>query len=101
MERAALVQALAAIVGPGGVSDAAHDQLAYEYDASFDTHLPTLIVWPTSTQQVVEVVRLANRVGLPVVPRGAGTGIAGGSIPTRGGLVVCTTRMTRLLALDH
>ena len=88
MDRAALVRALGRIVGPGGVSDAAHDQLVYEYDASFDTHPPTLIVWPTSTAQVAEVARLANVVGLPVVARGAGTGLAGGSVPTRGGIVV-------------
>jgi glycolate oxidase len=100
MDQAAFIQALRRIVGPTGVSDAAHDQLVYEYDASFDTHPPTLIVWPTSTREVVEVVRLANRAGVPVVPRGAGTGIAGGAIPTRGGLIVCTTRMNRLLSLD-
>jgi glycolate oxidase len=100
MEQAALVQALRRIVGPDGVSGADHDQLVHEYDASFDTHLPTLIVWPTTTEQVVQVVRLARQAGMPVVPRGAGTGLAGGSVPTRGGLIVSTTRMKRLLALD-
>ena len=100
MEQAQFIQALERIVGPGGVSAAVHDRLVYEYDAAFDTHLPTVIVWPTATQQVVEIVRLANRAGVPVVARGAGTGLAGGAIPTRGGLVVCTTRMKRLLSLD-
>ena len=100
MEQTELRQALARIVGADGVSDAEHVRLVYEYDASFDTHLPALIVWPRSTREVVEVVRLANRAGVPVAPRGAGTGIAGGAIPTRGGLIVCTTRMNRLLSLD-
>jgi glycolate oxidase len=95
-----LVPALRRIVGHGGVSTATHDQLAYEYDASFDTHLPAVVVWPTTTAQVVEIVQLANAAGVPLVPRGAGTGIAGGAIPTRGGIVVVTTRMNRLLALD-
>src|SRR5215203_5978174 len=51
VDQATLMAALRRIVGPGGVSDAAHDQFAYEYDASFDTHLPTVVVWPTTTSQ--------------------------------------------------
>ncbi|MCC6628814.1 MAG: FAD-binding protein [Chloroflexi bacterium] len=100
MDTAALVQGLRRIVGENGVSAEAHDQLVYEYDASFDTHVPAVVVWPTTPSQVVEIVHLANAAGVPLVPRGAGTGIAGGAIPTRGGIVVVTTRMNRLLALD-
>lgn len=101
MDQLALVAALEQIVGRGGVGSAPHEQLVYEYDASFDIHQPTVVVWPTTTDQVVGIVAVANRFGLPIVPRGAGTGIAGGSIPTRGGIVVVTTRMNRLLSVDY
>lgn len=103
-ETPALAQVIAQlerIVGPGGVAGDEAVQLVYEYDASFDTHQPTVVVWPTTTAQVVAIVRLARQLGLPVVPRGAGTGLAGGSVPTRGGIVVATTRMNRLLAIDY
>lgn len=100
MDQAAFLAALEQIVGRDGVSTAEHDRLVYEYDAAFDTHQPAFIVWPTTTRQIVEIVRLANHAGVPVTARGAGTGLAGGAIPTRGGLVVVTTRMNRLLALD-
>ena len=88
------------IVGQDGVSDAEHDQLVHEYDASFDTHLPTLVVWPTSTRQVVEVVKVARQAGVPIVPRGAGTGLAGGSVPTRGGLIVSMLSIRDLMRVD-
>ena len=95
MERAELVAALERIVGVANVLHRPADMLNYESDGTIAAHLPTFVVWPTSTQQVVEVVRLARQADVPIVPRGAGTGIAGGSIPTRGGLIVCTTRMNR------
>jgi glycolate oxidase len=61
---------------------------------------PDLVVLPEGTQQVSQVVRAVRRAGLPIVARGAGTGLSGGAIPVRGGVVVALTRMTRLLEVD-
>jgi glycolate oxidase len=55
---------------------------------------------PQTTEQVVEVVRYANRVGLPIVPRGAGTGLSGGALAVKGGIVLATTRMNRIVWVD-
>ena len=79
---------------------APEDVLVYEYDYGLDRHPPDLVVFPRSTTEVATAVRLAAEAGVPVVARGAGTGIAGGSIPIRGGLIVSLTRMNRILEID-
>ena len=100
-----LVERLEQIVGPGGVFHGAGDLLVYEYDGSVDgavdTALPSAVVLPTSTEQVAAVVRLANELSLPVVARGAGTGLSGGAVAQRGGIIVSLTRMDRVLEIDR
>jgi glycolate oxidase len=76
------------------------DLLAYEYDASNFTAPPDLAVLPGSAEEVAAVLRIAARHGAPVVPRGAGTGVAGGALPVVGGIVVATTRLNRILSFD-
>src|SRR5262245_54913726 len=58
-----------------------------------------LVVFPPNTGEIVACVRIANEHGLPVVPRGSGTGLAGGSTPIGDALVVVTTKMTRILEI--
>jgi glycolate oxidase len=99
--RSDLAGRMAAVVGerncisdPGGL-------LVYECDGL--THgrtRPSLVVLPGSTEEVVEVVKLAGAAGVSVVPRGAGTGLSGGARPTPGCVVVCLSRMDRVLAVD-
>jgi glycolate oxidase len=101
MERVELVAALARIVGWENVVHRSADLLNYESDGTIAAHLPNVVVLPTSTAQVVEVVKLANRAGISIVPRGAGTGLAGGAVSTRHGIVVVTTRMNRILQVDY
>jgi glycolate oxidase len=75
--------------------------LVYECDGL--THgrtRPGLVVLPGSTEEVVEVVRIAQAAGLPIVPRGAGTGLSGGARPTPGCVVVGLSRMNRILGVD-
>jgi glycolate oxidase len=73
----------------------------YDCDAyTIEKSLPTAVVLPQTTEQVVELVRYANRVGLPIVPRGAGTGLSGGALAVNGGVVIATTRMNRILWVD-
>jgi glycolate oxidase len=95
-----LVRELQAIVGRDGVIHAPEDLLVYEYDATIERGLPEAVVLPTTAEQVSQVVKLARRRGLPVVARGAGTGLSGGAIPAAGGILLVMTRMKRILEID-
>jgi glycolate oxidase len=75
--------------------------LAYSYDATPGLkQRPVCVVLPTSTAQVADVLKLAHREKIPVVTRGAGTGLSGGSVPVPGCIVLCTARMNRILEVD-
>jgi len=76
------------------------EMLAYEYDATIEKALPQVVVFPTSAEQVSEAVRIALEAKLPIVPRGAGTGLSGGAVAALGGVVVALTRMKRILEVD-
>lgn len=96
----ALKQELFRIVGQDGVI-VAHDQkLVYSYDASFDTHMPDIVVLPQSTAEVSAVMTVAARHGVPLVARGAGTGLSGGALPLKGGILMALTRMRTIHAID-
>ncbi|GEJ56139.1 FAD-linked oxidase C-terminal domain-containing protein [Anaeromyxobacter diazotrophicus] len=96
-----LVHRMAAVVGAEHcISDPA-DLLVYECDGL--THgrtTPALVVLPATTDEVARVVKLASEAGLPIVPRGAGTGLSGGARPVPGCVVVGLSRMTRVLGVD-
>ena len=80
------------------------DLAAYAYDAwgaSGERHLPDAVVFPASTDEVAGVVQVAAYHGVPVIPRGAGTGYAAGAAPQHGGIVVCLTRMNRILGVER
>ncbi len=91
---------LAAVVGPKGYLDQPEDLALYEYDGSVDRGRPDLVVFPRSTEDVVSIVNITRKHGVPVVGRGAGTGLSGGSIPVEGGVVVAFARMNRILEID-
>lgn len=88
-------------VGPRAVLHRAADLLLYEYDGSIDKGRPECVVFPRRTEEVVEVVRIAADHSLPLVGRGAGTGLSGGVIPTRGGVMIGFSRMNRILEVDY
>ena len=101
MDHLQLAEELKRVVGARGVVDAAAALMTYEADACvMDLHAPNIVVLPTSTEHVAAVVRLAGAAGVPIVPRGAGTGLAGGATPTSGGVVISTTRMDKILEVD-
>ncbi|HEU4329239.1 MAG TPA: FAD-linked oxidase C-terminal domain-containing protein [Roseiflexaceae bacterium] len=101
MNRAQLVDELRRIVGPRAVVDDPAALLTYDADGCvMDTHTPSVVVLPSDTEQVAAVVRLALKAGVPIVPRGAGTGLSGGATPTSGGIVISLTRMDRVLEVD-
>ncbi|MCU0683671.1 MAG: FAD-binding protein [Polyangiaceae bacterium] len=97
----AVVARFAAIVGAEHCISRPEQLLAYECDGltSFRVR-PGLVVLPASTDEVVRVVKLAHAEGLPIVPRGSGTGLSGGAMPVPGGLVLGLSRLKRILAID-
>src|SRR2546430_12272244 len=72
-----------------------------KYDAFIDRCTPDVVVLPASTEDVAAIVKIAAHHNVPVVPRGAGTGLSGGAIPIYGGIVIVFTRMNRILAIDY
>jgi glycolate oxidase len=100
--KAALRRELEAIVGPGGVLSDPDELLVYESDGlTLFRALADFVVFPTSSEHVAAVVKLAHREGLPFVARGAGTGLSGGCLPAEGGLVLSMMRMNRVLEVDY
>ena len=95
-----LIKELEAIVGEMYLVHDPTDLFVYEYDGSVDKALPVAVVLPASTEEVSGVVKAARRHGVPVIPRGAGTGLSGGAIASRGGIVIALTRMTGILEID-
>jgi glycolate oxidase len=75
-------------------------RICYSYDATGNRFLPDAVAFPVDAEEVRQVVLLANRHRFPVVPRGAGSGFSGGSLPVRGGVVLSTERMDRIVAID-
>ncbi len=89
-------QKLIEIVGQENFTDDLIDLVSYSYDASHFTSRPFCGVWPQKAEQISEVLKLANREKIPVIPRGAGTGLAGMAIPVKGGIVLDLNRMNRI-----
>ena len=109
---AALAEALARIASPTRVSTTPPDRIAYARDlwprgllgvraGDVAPFPPDVVVWPESTREVQAIVRLAVERKVPIVPFGAGSGVCGGTLPLRGGMVVDTKRMKRLVSLDE
>ena len=96
----AIGDALREIVGSTAVLDSPEELMLYEYDGGLQRSTPQAVVFPSNTQQVVEVVKLAAAENLPLLARGAGTGLSGGAIAISGGIVLSTARMNRILELD-
>ncbi len=95
-----LITAVERIVGPRGYLHRPEDLTLYEYDGSVDKARPDIVVFPRSTEDVVALVKLANQFEIPVIGRGAGTGLSGGAIPREGGMVVAFARMNKILEID-
>mgnify|MGYP001161815633 CR=1 FL=1 len=100
MNRNHLILELSRIVGADSVLSRPEDVLVYEYDASFETHAPDVVVLPQTTAQVSQIVRLAAAHNLPLVARGAGTGLSGGAVPLQGGILLVLTRMKAIKTID-
>ena len=97
-----ITHSLAEIVGPEYVSTAAEDRYFYGREPGLmPPHAPDYIVLPKSTDEVQQIVALANRENIPVVPMGAGLSLTGLVIPLKGGIVVDMKRMNRILEVNE
>jgi glycolate oxidase len=96
----ALFQQIEKLLGPRGYLYKPEDLTLYEYDGGVDKSRPDLVVFPQSTADVISIVKLAAEYNLPLVGRGAGTGLSGGAIARAGGIVVSFSRMNRILEVD-
>lgn len=96
-----VVRLLEDIVGAENVTTDATDMLCYSYDATQQTFLPDAVVFPESAEQISLIMKMANVENIPVFPRGAGSGFSGGSLPTKGGIVLVTSRMDQILEIDE
>ncbi len=98
-----VVEELREIAGVGNVLVDDEKIEAYSHDetsAEEYGHMPEVVVLATTTAQVAAIVKLANRLHIPVTPRGAGSGLSGGAIPQFGGILLSLEKMTRLIELD-
>jgi glycolate oxidase len=97
-----LIERLRAVVGRDGLITTPSELLVYECDGfTIEKNRPDVVVFPASTEQVVEIVRICNERDVPFLPRGAGTSLAGGCLPVGGGVVISLARLKRILEVDY
>ncbi len=101
MMDSAIIEQLQQAIGAEKVLSSPVDLIAYSFDGTFEQHLPDVAVLPETNEEVSAVVRIASQYDVPIVPRGMSSGLAGGSIPIRGGIVLSLTRMNRILEIDE
>ncbi len=97
--RYALINEIAALIGPEHLLTAPEDCWTYAYDATDQARMPEAVVFPGSAAQISQILRLANEHRFPVTPRGAGSGRSGGAVPIAGGVVLVLTRLNRILEI--
>lgn len=95
-----LVQDIINIVGNENLMLALEDRICYSFDATFIDYLPDMVVRPGSQDELIKVVTLAHQQQVPIVPRGAATGLSGGSVPVQGGIALELTRLNRIIEID-
>ncbi len=100
--RASIVAAMREIVQGEGVIDQAEELAPYESDAlTAYAQRPLLVVLPETTEQICAILRWCNEHGVRVVPRGAGTSLSGGALPSEDGIVLALSRLRRILEIDY
>lgn len=96
-----IINRLRDILGDKGLLTEKIDLAAYSYDGTTSWQgTPEVVVFPITAEQVSWIMKLATEHRIPVTPRGAGSNLSGGSVPVSGGIVLCTTRMNKILEID-
>ncbi len=101
MVKGSFIKKLKKLLGEEGISTNIEDLLCYSFDATQKEYMPQVAAFPQDTHQVQEILQLAWEEEVPVIPRGAGSGFTGGSLPVKGGMVVSTERFDRILEIDE
>lgn len=102
MFNSSTLKKLKEIVGRENVFDSYESRIAYSYDAApIKPQLPAAVIRPSNVEQVSQIVRLANEERFSIVPRGSGTGLSGGTIPTEHSIVLLTNHWNRILEIDE
>jgi glycolate oxidase len=96
-----LRRGLADFLGAGAILSAPEDMVLYEYDGSVEKARPDLVVFPSTTEEVARIVKLSAKHDVPIVGRGAGTGLSGGALARGGGIMLVFARMNRILEIDY
>lgn len=96
----ALIGQIAEKIGKENVLHSPVELLSYGFDATLDEGKPDCIVFPRKTQHVSDIMKIAWEHGIPVTPRGTGSGLSGGSVPAAGGIVLAVTRMNKILEIN-
>src|SRR5258708_2340496 len=97
-----LIDRLRGIVGRDAFLTSPSELLVYECDGfTIEKNKPDVVVFPTTTEQVVQVVKLCNELDVPFLARGAGTSLSGGCLPVGGGVMITLSRMKRILEVDY
>lgn len=91
---------LKAKLRPDSISTAAADRIIYSFDGSKQQGYPDVVVTPADQAEAVAAVLLAGKHGIPIYPRGAGSGLTGGAVPTAGGMALVLTRLNRIVEID-
>ena len=100
MNRDQLINSLKEIVGAAYVLVEKEDVIVYEQDGSIFQVMPEVVVLPANVEQVSALVKVAKEANVPIVPRGSGTGLAGGAVPAEGGIILSLARLNRILRVD-
>jgi len=91
-----LIKEFSRIVGEKNVDTSSEGRISHAYDATQVQYKPEVILYPASSGEVSNILSICNREGIPIYPRGAGSGFAGGSVPEQGGVSLVMTRMNRI-----
>jgi len=87
-------------IGPEKILTDPETLTCYAFDATNMRSLPSAVAFPQSTEEVRAIIAMCHRFDLKVIPRGAGTGFAGGTVPLEGGMVISTEKFNRILDID-
>jgi len=96
-----LIRQFVELLGKSAVLTSHDEMLVYECDGYvIEKQVPDIVVFPETTEQVSRIVRICNQFDVPFVPRGAGTSLAGGTLPVGGGVMICTSRMREIFEIN-
>ncbi|MGJ3197519.1 FAD-binding oxidoreductase [Peribacillus frigoritolerans] len=95
------IQEIHSIIKTGKVYADESDRFSYSFDASFGTYLPDLVIQTKSTEELVSLVKFANREKIPLYPRGQSTSLSGGPLPVKGGIVLDLSVMNDVLEIHE